>query len=182
VAAVDATPGGAAKAADRLARLVRTDVVWLSVALSPDVSSELSAGFAGIVLGDTHRFTGEETRLVSVAPGVDPATGKLDVLVEIPGETVPLGSIWDAQILLAVEEPGLVIPASAMVDDGGETVVYLQLGGESFVRQLVEVVARQGDRSLVDGLVPGQRLVTQGGDSIRRSSLMASGADHGHVH
>ena len=182
MAAIEATPGASAAAADRLARLVRTDVVWLSVALPPSAASEVSAGISGIVLGDAHRVSGDEARLVSVAPGVDPDTGKLDVLVEIPGETVPLGSTWNAQILLASDEQGIVIPTSALVDDGGESVVYLQLGGESFVRQPVDVTARQGDRALVEGLLPGQRLVTQGGDSIRRSSLMASGAGHGHVH
>jgi hypothetical protein len=44
------------------------------------------------------------------------------------------------------------------------------------------VVERQGDRLLVDRLVAGQRLVDRGGEAIRRSSLMASGEAHGHVH
>jgi hypothetical protein len=61
-------------------------------------------------------------------------------------------------------------------------VVYLQLSGESFVRQEVRVLERQGDRILVDGLVPGQRLVTRGGDAIRRETLVSSGAGHGHIH
>lgn len=71
---------------------------------------------------------------------------------------------------------------AAVVDDGGVSVVYLQLSGERFARQEVEVVARQGDRILVDGLVPGQRLVTRGGEAIRRAGLMSSGAAEGHVH
>ena len=74
------------------------------------------------------------------------------------------------------------MPASALVDDGGVAVVYLQLSGESFVRQEVHVLERQGDRLLVDRLVPGQRLVERGGEAIRRSSLMASGEAQGHVH
>jgi hypothetical protein len=61
-------------------------------------------------------------------------------------------------------------------------VVYLQLSGESFVRQEVHVQERQGELLLVEHLDPGQRLVTRGGDAIRRSSLMASGEAHGHVH
>jgi hypothetical protein len=61
-------------------------------------------------------------------------------------------------------------------------VVYLQLSGESFARQEVDVLERQGDRLLVDRLVAGQRLVDSGGEAIRRSSLMASGEAHGHVH
>jgi hypothetical protein len=46
----------------------------------------------------------------------------------------------------------------------------------------VEVVARQGAVALVEGLVAGQRLVTRGGDAIRRAALMSSGEAHGHMH
>lgn len=190
VASVEATPGSAAGAGERLARLVRTDIVWLAVAVPPRAAVELVEGVSGIVLEDSLRFDAGETRLISVAPSVDPATGKLDVLVEIAGAGVPIGSSWNAQILLAdgedgnggSEGDGLVIPTSALVDDGGADVVYLQLSGESFVRQPVRIVARQGDRVLVDGLVAGQRLVTRGGESIRRATLMATGAGHGHIH
>jgi hypothetical protein len=90
--------------------------------------------------------------------------------------------VVDAQLLLAEEEEGIVVPAGALVDDGGVPVVYLQLSGERFARQPVEVVERQGGQVRVGGLLPGQRLVTRGGDAIRRSSLLTSGASHGHVH
>ena len=71
---------------------------------------------------------------------------------------------------------------SALIDDGGVEVVYLQLSGEEFARQPVEVVARQGKRAIVEGLEAGQRLVTRGGEAIRRSSLLATGEVQGHVH
>jgi hypothetical protein len=77
---------------------------------------------------------------------------------------------------------GIVVPTSALVDDGGVTIVYLQLSGERFARQPVRVVAREGELALVENLTPGQRLVTRGGDAIRRSSLLSSGEAQGHVH
>ena len=54
-------------------------------------------------------------------------------------------------------------------------IAYLQLGGESFARQPVNVTARQGKWAIVEGLAIGQRLVTRGGQAIRRSSLLATG-------
>jgi hypothetical protein len=93
-----------------------------------------------------------------------------------------LGATLQAEVLFLREREGIVVPATAVVDDGGAAVVYLQLSGERFARQEVEVVARQGDRALVDGLVPGQRLVARGGEAIRRASLMSAGAIEGHVH
>lgn len=188
VAVVEATPGAAVEAGQRLARIVRTDTLWLSVALPPRSAPQLASGINGVVLSDADgtslRFNSEQSRLVSVAPSVDPATGKLQVLIEIPGEPgVTLGSTWNAQVLLNDDEEGTVVPSTALVDDGGQAVVYLQLNGEEFVRQPVEVVTRQGAEVLVAGLLPGQRLVAVGGESIRRASLLATGGGgHGHVH
>jgi RND family efflux transporter MFP subunit len=187
IASVSASPGETVTAGNPLARLVRTDRLWLEVSLAPQVARQLDTGsVSGAVLtfpeGPPVRFE-EGLRLVSVAPEMDPETGTVTVLLEAPPTAgLILGTSAQAQVLLAETLPGIVVPASALVDDGGVSVVYLQLSGESFARQEVNVLERQGDRLLVDRLVAGQRLVDRGGEAIRRSSLMASGEAHGHVH
>ncbi|HVR44383.1 MAG TPA: efflux RND transporter periplasmic adaptor subunit [Thermoanaerobaculia bacterium] len=186
VARVTATPGTTVAAGDELARLVRTDALWLEIALPPSGARDLAAGVRGVALVDRERPPIRITdglRLVSIAPEVARESGTVTVLVEIPPDAgLPLGSTLEAHVLTAVERPGVVIPSTAVVDDGGVPVVYLQLAGESFVRQEITVLSRQGELMLVDHLVPGQRLVTRGGDAIRRASLMSSGAAEGHVH
>ena len=189
IAAVSTTPGATVAAGDALARLVRTDVVWIEVALPPQDARRLAAaGLRGVVLDDPESGPvriDEGLSLVSVSPELSPRTGTVTVLLEAPGLAgtgFALGSTVAAQVLMAGEESGIVVPASALVDDGGVPVVFLQLSGEDFQRQTVTVLGRQGDEVLVGGLAPGQRLVTRGGDAIRRSSLMASGEAHGHVH
>ncbi len=189
IAEVSTTPGATVAAGDSLARLVRTDLVWVEVALPPRGARRLAAsGVRGLVLEDPESEpvrVEEGLSLVSVAPEVSPRTGTVTVLLRAPGLAgagIALGSTVAAQILLDEEETGIVVPESALVDDGGVPVVFLQLSGESFVRQRVTVLERQGDRARVERLMPGQRLVTRGGDAIRRSSLMASGEAEGHVH
>ena len=189
IAAVNTTPGATVAAGDSLARLVRTDVVWIEVALPPQDARRLAeAGLRGVVLDDPESGPvriDEGLSLVSVSPELSPRTGTVTVLLEAPGLAgtgFALGSTVAAQVLMAGEDSGIVVPASAVVDDGGVPVVFLQLAGEDFQRQTVTVLSRQGDQVLVGGLAPGQRLVTRGGDAIRRSSLMASGEAHGHVH
>lgn len=187
LAGVTTSPGATVATGEALARLVRTDVVWLEVALSPAGARRVAAeGVRGVVLTEPERGPlrmEEGLRLVSVAPEVSPATGTVAVLLEAPAiPDLVLGTTVEAQALTHEKRSGVVIPASALVDDGGVSIVYLQLSGESFVRQEVHVSERQGEVLLVEHLVPGQRLVTRGGDAIRRSSLMASGAAHGHVH
>lgn len=192
VASVTAMPGSTVAAGDTLARLVRTDVLWVEVALAPGAARRVTAeGVSGLVLTDPELGAlslgdgnlGEGLRLVSVAPELSARTGTVTVLLEAPGSAgLAFGTTLEAQILLSEEQQGVVVPAAAVIDDGGVPVAYLQLSGESFARQQVHILARQGDRVLVEHLAPGQRLVTQGGEAIRRSSLMASGEAHGHVH
>lgn len=186
IARVSTSPGATVAAGDALARLVRTDVVWIEVALAPTDARRIAAeGVRGVVLSDRENGSVRieaDLSLVSVAPEVSPETGSVAVLLEAPATGLVLGTSLEGQVLSTVEREGLVIPSSALVDDGGVAVVYLQLSGESFIRQEVHVLERQGDRLLVERLIPGQRLVTRGGEAIRRSSLMASGEAHGHVH
>lgn len=187
VASLAASPGAAVAAGEPLARVVRTDRVWVEIELAPDAARSLrSDGAEGLVLkpaeGPPLTLGGEAARLVSLAPEVDPAKGTVVALFETRAPTLTLGTTVEAQVLLVGGRAGIVVPTSALVDDAGVTVVYLQLSGERFVRQEVEVAARQGTQALVEGLVPGQRLVTRGGDAIRRAALMSSGEAHGHMH
>lgn len=187
IAEVSGTPGATVTPGQALARLVRTDTVWLEVALSPGDAARLdSEEVDGILLsrGRQEPVRLEEgVRLVAASPEVSPTSGTLSVILEAPAvEGLALGTVLEGQILLRQVQEGIVIPATALVDDGGVSVVYLQLSGETFVRQEVRLVERQGERLLVEGLEPGQRLVHSGGNSIRRASLMSSGGAHGHVH
>ena len=187
IAAVTASPGAALAAGEALGRVIRSGPVWIELDLAPAAARELAAqGPAGLVLAPRDeppvRLTGEAVRLVSIAPEVDPAKGTVTALLEVDAPSLVLGTTLQAEVLLLRQREGIVVPATAVVDDGGAAVVYLQLSGERFARQEVEVVARQGDRILVDGLVPGQRLVARGGEAIRRASLMSAGAIEGHVH
>jgi len=190
VASVSASPGASVAAGEALARVVRTDPVWVEVSLSPQDARRVAAasqGLGGLILtsgGDPPvTVPAERVRLVSVAPEADAATGRVPALVEVAGGAgLSLGTTVDAEVLLGGAREGVVVPTSALVDDGGVPVVYLQLGGERFVRQEVAVLLRQGDSALVDGLRPGQRLVTRGGAVIRRATLMETSGGHGHVH
>jgi RND family efflux transporter MFP subunit len=187
IAQVVSSPGTTVAAGDPLARLVRTDVAWLEVAVPSAAARRLGAeGVRGVVLSEPERGPvriEDGLRMISIAPEVSPSTGTVAVLLEVPASAdLVLGTTLEAQILSEERREGVVIPTSALVDDGGVPVVYLQLSGESFVRQEVHVLERQGDLLLVEHLAPGQRLVTRGGDAIRRSSLMSSGEVKGHVH
>jgi len=191
VAEMSVSPGQAVSAGTPLARLVKPSPVWIEVALTPADASRL--GSTAKVQGLFLRRAGEPTptaipaeavRLVSRAPEVDPRTATVTAIFEVrqSAETLPFGTAADAEIALPGEQRGVAIPTTALVDDGGVTVAYVQLEGESFARREVRLRARQGEAVAVEGLRPGERLVTRGGQAIRRASLLSAGAPEGHAH
>ncbi len=189
IASVEITPGQAVETGAPLARLVKTDPLWVEVALRPADAARFSGDPAGLELSLAGldrpvAFAAGDVRLVSRFPEVDAETGTVGVLLEVPGGRagLRLGSAVEAEILLPSRREGIVIPSSAVVDDGGVSVVYLQVDGESFARRQVELLAEQGEHVLVEGLEPGQRLVTRGGAAIRRAVLMSGAEAHGHQH
>ena len=183
------SPGQQVAAGTALLRVVRERPVWVRVALTPDDAGRLDDGIAGLILdtggsAQAMALAEDDLRLVAVAPEVDPQAGTVEVLVEVDQSVDQLkpGLRAAAQVLLPGEVEGMLVPDSAVVDDAGVPVVYVQLDGETFARRLVSVQHRQADLVLVDGVLPGERVVTVGGAAIRRASLLASGSVEGHVH
>lgn len=189
VAEVLVSPGEYVAAGDNLLRLIVEKPVWIRVALTPEDSASLGDGISGLVL-DTGASAApivaseDDIRLVAVAPEVDSRSGTVQALIEVERSVDELkpGLRATAQILLSGRVDGMVLPDSAVVDDAGVPVVYVQLEGESFSRREIQVLYRQADLVLVDGVLPGERVVILGGAAIRRASLLASGSVEGHVH
>jgi RND family efflux transporter MFP subunit len=188
VAEVLVVPGQAVSAGTPLARVVRTKPLWVEVGLSPGEIGALAQGISGLVIypssGQTPlTFQSGEVRLVSRSPEINRATGSVIATLEVSTD-LPLrpGATVDAEVLLPGEAPGVILPVSAVVDDGGVPVVYIQVDGETFVRQEVRVVTTQGDRVVVEAVPPGVRVVTVGGAAIRRAALLQTGPPEGHVH
>lgn len=124
-----------------------------------------------------------DLRLVAQAPEVDAGTGTVATIFEVRGEArLGPGMVVEADVLLPEEETGVVVPASSLIDDRGVHAVYVQAGGEGFLRREVTIRTQQGAPALVHGLPPGTRIVTLGGGAIRRATLIKSGSVEGHAH
>ena len=189
VASVDVSPGQAVSAGTVLGRLVKSNPIWLQVALRP----EDAAGLGGPIeeVNIRQRTSSPTTvgslrniRFISRAPEIDRQTGTRNVILEAAdaGPSLPVGSVAEVEIVMPGGEPGIGIPSSALVDDGGTSVVYVQLSGEGFARREVRMIGRSGDAVTVEGLRAGERLVIRGGAAIRRASLLSTGAPERHAH
>ena len=77
----------------------------------------------------------------------------------------------------------MVVPSSAVLEEDGRAVVYVQAEGERFEKRAIEIGGTSGDRTLVrSGLEAGERVVTGAAYQIRLASLSTAAPAHGHEH
>jgi RND family efflux transporter MFP subunit len=96
---------------------------------------------------------------------------------------LPVGQAVTLHLLLDETGPRPVVPPAAVVDDAGRPIVFVQREGETFERRPVTLGARTGDLGeIVEGVKPGERVVTKGAYLVRLASLSTSVPAHGHVH
>jgi multidrug efflux pump subunit AcrA (membrane-fusion protein) len=75
------------------------------------------------------------------------------------------------------------VPESAIVDDGGRPVVFIQASGEAFLRKPIQLGIREGGYvQVLEGVFPGERVVTRGAHLIRLAAMSSQVPAHGHVH
>lgn len=124
-------------------------------------------------------------RLSAVGRVLDPRTRTVPITFALDNRQLGL-AVGQAVVLhlRVAEAPSRpVVPASALVDDGGRPIVFVQREGEAFERRPVTLGARDGEVvQIVDGVHVGDRVVTTGAYLIRLASLSTQVPSHGHVH
>lgn len=124
-------------------------------------------------------------RLIDVGALVDPDTRTVPIRYEVPNKdgTLRVGMFADLLVETNRKETALAVPKDAVVDEGGEVVAYVQLGGETFERRRVEVGIRDANQvEIRNGLAAGDRVATKGAYTIRLSTMSSAIPAHGHAH
>lgn len=124
-------------------------------------------------------------RLTSVGRVLDPATRTVPMTFALDNGTLGLavGQAVFLHLLLDEAASQPVVPASALVDDAGRPVVFVQREGEAFERRPVTLGARSGSVvQVTSGVKAGERVVTTGAYLVRLASLSTQVPSHGHVH
>jgi multidrug efflux pump subunit AcrA (membrane-fusion protein) len=124
-------------------------------------------------------------RLLFIGGVVDPDSRTVPVRFEVPNkdDLLRVGMYADVMIETERRENAIVVPERAVIDDSGETIVYIQTGGETFERRTVRLGIRDGDDiEIRDGLAAGERVVIEGAYAIRLSTLAGGVPEHHHHH
>jgi membrane fusion protein, heavy metal efflux system len=189
VVSASARPGAYVRQGERLFLLSAPDRRWLEVRVP-----ERFAGALGDATGAWFDVTGGEpvtldgasdARVVQIDTAIDSVTRTAGVTVEYPAGAGPalIGARFAAHVFTESPTQRLAVPRSAVIDDGGRSVVFVQTGGERFARRPVELGTVDGAWVQVSrGVAPGERVVSDGAYLVR---LAAAGGDeigHGHAH
>ena len=122
---------------------------------------------------------------LAVNPVIDPTarTAEIRFALDNHGPRLPIGQAVRLRLFVGDEESRTAIPESAVVDDGGRPVVFVQTGGESFERRPVRLgSAADGYVHVVEGVEPGERVVHHGAYLVRLAAMSTQIPAHGHVH
>ena len=185
VAASDATPGASVEEGTRLFRLIALDRVHVVGAL-PEAALARIDELMGAEL-DVPGFDAPIAldRLVAVGRVLEPDARTVPIIYELrdPDRRLAVGQAVSLRIFSSAAVEAVTVPESAVVDDAGQPVVFVQVGGESFERRPVRLGNREAGHVQIAGdVAAGERVVVRGAPLIRLAALSPQGPAHGHTH
>jgi cobalt-zinc-cadmium efflux system membrane fusion protein len=178
--------GKGVQGGQQLMRLGNPSALWLVARVPESLSSQIgSPKGIEITLPDQNisLALGDGISLVQRGAVIDPATRTLPVIFAWNSRAVRPGQRLQGRLMTGSSSEALTVPASAILNEGGQDVVYVQLGGETFQRRAVTVTSRSGDRVGLEGqLKAGERVVTRGAAAVRAAAATPGAFGHGHAH
>lgn len=180
-----AVGGATVETGTTLFRIVDSDTLYVSgVVPESDFPRLRQLSGAEIEMPDGGRVRAAQ-RLVSVGRLVDPETRTVPVIYEVDNKDhqLAINQTVFLRLLLTPMARTAVVPESALVDDGGRPIVFVQRAGETFARRPVKLGVRAGGMvQVLEGVSSGERVVTKGAYLIRLAALSSQIPAHGHVH
>jgi RND family efflux transporter MFP subunit len=187
---VHVAPGEFVEEGRVLFEVVDLDRLWLEVHIpEADIAKARKATGAWFEVSgfpEPFQATPESGgRVIAMSGVVDSESRTSSLVVEAPNgdRALRAGMFADVRVLSGEAKETMAVPVSAILDEAGESVVYVEQGGESFERRPLELGGRDGDFvEVLSGLSPGERVVTKGAYYIRLASSSGAVPAHGHAH
>ncbi len=181
-----AVPGQYVDGREMLFRIVDLSRVWVEgQAFEKDLPRLENPQGGLLVLPGLDDIALDSSSLILVGSTVHPTSRTLAVVFEVDNRErrFKLGSLGRLDLETGILLEALAVPKSAVLLEGNRSVVYVQLGGETFGRRLVKTgVEDQNWVQILDGLEKGERIVTVGAYNVALAARSTEVPKHGHVH
>ena len=189
VATAHMTPGALLEAGQELFTIVDLERVWIEGRLFESdlakVQQVEQARFEAPALPTPLVLSPSNARLVTIGSIIDPVTRSVPLILEVqnPQGQLRIGMHGELFVPTGAIIHGLAIPTSAVVDDKGVAVAFVQQAGETFERrELTLGIQSDGYVQVNSGLAAGERVVTKGAYRVHLASLSSELPAHGHAH
>ena len=183
------TEGQTVSAGDPLFTIIDLDRVWVQGRVfEPDVPAFEATKSAWFTVDgrETVFDINEETgKLITVGHVLDATSRTVPVIFEVanPNKALRIGQFARLSVATGAELNALVIPESAILQDGNQWVAFVHVSGEAFERRVLTLGTRS--RGLVEvqsGVADGERVVTRGAYDVKLAASAGGAPAHGHAH
>jgi len=184
VTKVNKSIGEQVAAGEAILEISNLDTVWVEAPIFERDLNRLGGG-AGATF-TTAAYPGQEFRgtVVDIGAVINEATRAATVVFQVAngGRALRIGMQANVRLDAGESVTAMMIPRSAVLDNEGAKIVYVQLSGEGFQRREVTLGDEYGDKvAILSGLNKGERVVTQGAYQIRLQELRPADAGvHSH--
>jgi len=173
---------------DTIAHIINPEKLWLNINIPQNDSKQITKPLGVELLRNENSlvFTvNENAKFLYFNNNIDPITRTASLLFEINNDSssLEIGAIYAARAYTGKTVEALAIPKSAILNDNGQHVVYIQTGGESFERRNVQTgLSDAGYVEVYSGVSAGEHIASKGVYEILLSSISPAAAGHGHAH
>jgi RND family efflux transporter MFP subunit len=190
VVAVSGGAGAAVSEGQLVVHVAALDKLWLEARIPESELGRIdSPGGAWFRLDGAEAATvlevGRNARLVAYGGMVDATSRTVPAILEFdnPQQRLRAGMTVSARLYTGQARKVVAVPASAIVDDNGQAVVFVLREGESFERRLVTPGVRDGEWvGIPQGIAAGERVVAKGAYQVRLAAAAPAAMGHGHAH
>lgn len=179
--------GQRVEAGERVFTVVDPRTLWLRLKVPAGEAARASRATGATFRGEGSQATHRADSVVSVGDVIDPESRTLPVILRVVNadRRLKVGMLARARLFVGDSVTGPAVPNEAIRDEEGLKVAYVETGGETFERRVLELGPTDGRWTLVrSGVSPGERVVTEGAYQLHLASTGGdeAAAGHGHPH
>lgn len=166
VQGLTAKPGDLLAAGTTVASIGAHGDLRVHLGADPATAAHVHSG-QPITISAINSIGSTPTSVIGVDPQIDPATHLASIYARLPaGMAIGAGQPVKAVITLSGTGTGVTIPYSALLDDGGQSYVFVVKNGVAKRRKVTPGNSAGDLIQILEGLSPGERVVTQGGTAL----------------
>jgi RND family efflux transporter MFP subunit len=166
VQGLTAKPGDLLAAGTAVASIGTRGDLRARLGVDPSVAARVRAG-QPITIAATNPASTIATNVVGVDPMVDPTSHLASIFAPLPGTQFGAGEPIHATITVSGGGGGVIVPYSTLMDDGGQTYMFVVRNGIASRRDVTPGNSSGDTIQILKGLQPGERVVTEGGTALQ---------------